>query len=348
MPPVPSHSYRERVVPFEAADGRPCNLIHVRGALEPRKGPVLLVHGAGVRANMFRPPGQPTIVDALIEAGYDVWLENWRASIDFPENPWTLDQAALYDHPAAVKRVVGETGWDRIKAVVHCQGSTSFLMATVAGLTPGVTTVVSNAVSLHPVVPTLSRLKLRYGVRVFRYLSDYMNPQWGKHAPTAAARLIDLLVRLTHHECDNAVCKHVSFTYGSGFPSLWSHEYLTPQTHEWIRDEFAFCPIAFFLQMTASVEAGRIVAVEGKRELPNDVLQRPPQTDARMVFIAGEKNSCFLPESQVRSYDYFESLRRNYHALHVFPGYGHLDIWFGKNAHRDIFPIVVEELDKTT
>ena len=174
-----------------------------------------------------------------------------------------------------------------------------------------------------------------------------MNPQWGKHAPTAAARLIDLLVRLTHHECDNAVCKHVSFTYGSGFPSLWSHEHLTPETHEWIRDEFAFCSIAFFLQMAASIEAGRIVAVEGKRELPNDVLQRPPQTDARMVFIAGEKNYCFLPESQVRSYEYFDSLRRNYHALHVFPGYGHLDIWFGRNAHRDIFPVVVEELDKT-
>ncbi len=308
---------------------------------------MLLVHGAGVRANIFRPPGQRTLVDALVDDGYDVWLENWRASIDFAENPWTLDQAALFDHPAAVTRVAAETGQDRIKAVVQCQGSTSFFMAAVAGLTPQVTTIVSNAVSLHPVVPKLSAFKLRYGVRLFRYLTDYMNPQWGKHAPTFAARTIDLLVRLTHHECDNAVCKHVSFTYGTGFPSLWSHEFLTAETHEWIRDEFAFCSMAFFLQMSASIEAGRIVAVEGRRELPSDVLERPPQTDARMVLLAGDKNNCFLPESQVRSFEYLDSLRKNYHALHVFRGYGHLDIWLGRHAAQDVFPIVLSELNKT-
>ena len=339
--------YHERVVPFEAGDGRACNLIHIRGTTEPRRGPVLVVHGAGVRANIFRPPEQPSLVDALIDAGYDVWLENWRASIDFPENRWTLDQAAIYDHPVAVKRVAAETGCDRVKAVVHCQGSTSFVMAAVAGLTPQVTTIVSNAVSLHPVIPRLSAIKLRYGVGAFRFLSDYMNPQWGKRAPTFPARMIDLLVRLTHHECDNAVCKHVSFTYGTGFPSLWSHENLTPQTHDWIRDEFAFCPTAFLMQMARSVAAGRIVAVDGRPELPADVLQHPPRTDARMVLIAGEKNYCFLPESQVRSYEYFNALRRDFHALHVFPGYGHLDVWFGRNAHKDIFPVVIDELNRT-
>ena len=344
---MPQQPYRERVVPFEAGDGRACNLVHVRGTSEPHKGPVLVVHGSGVRANMFRPPGQRSLVDALIEDGYDVWLENWRGSIEFPENRWTLDQAALYDHPAALERVTAETGSERIKAVVHCQGSTSFMMAAVAGLTPQVTTIVSNAVSLHPVVPRLSALKLRYGVAAFRLLSDYMNPQWGNHAPTLTARAIDLLVRLTHHECDNAVCKHVSFTYGTGFPCLWSHELLTAEIHDWIRGEFAYCPMAFFRQMSESVKAGRIVAVEGRPELPADVLQKPPQTDARIVFIAGENNKCFLPESQVRSYHYFSALRRDFHALRLFPGYGHLDVWIGRNAHLDVFPTVVEELNKT-
>lgn len=64
-----------------------------------------------------------------------------------PPNKWTLDQAAVYDHPVAVRRVLEETGADRLKAIVHCQGSTSFMMAAVAGLLPQVTTIVSNAVS---------------------------------------------------------------------------------------------------------------------------------------------------------------------------------------------------------
>jgi hypothetical protein len=68
------------------------------------------VHGAGVRANIFRAPIRASIVDPLVESGYDVWLKNWRASIALSPNTWTLDQAAIYDHPEAVKTIVEETG----------------------------------------------------------------------------------------------------------------------------------------------------------------------------------------------------------------------------------------------
>src|SRR5262245_48172719 len=104
-----AQSRRERLVPFTAGDGFACQLIHVEGDRPPTRGPVLLVHGAGVRANIFRAPVDKGIVDLLLDRGFDVWLENWRASIDLPVNPWTLDQAALHDHPAAVKTVVRET-----------------------------------------------------------------------------------------------------------------------------------------------------------------------------------------------------------------------------------------------
>jgi len=114
--------------PFRAGDGFQCNLIHIQGERPTTRGPVLLVHGAGVRANIFRAPVKTTLVDTLVERGYDVWLENWRASIDLPPNRWTLDQAAVYDHPVAVKTVLRETGATEMKAVIHCQGSTSFMM----------------------------------------------------------------------------------------------------------------------------------------------------------------------------------------------------------------------------
>ena len=129
---------------------------------EPTEGPVLLQHGTGVRANLFYGSPMPrSIVDVLVEEGYDVWLGNWRGSIDLPECDYTLDEVARYDHPALIAAVLRETGAQTLKAIVHCQGSTSFALACAGGLVPEVTDVVSNAVSFHVDVPRLSKLQMQ-------------------------------------------------------------------------------------------------------------------------------------------------------------------------------------------
>ncbi len=332
--------------PVTAGDGMALDVHHVIGASAPTKGPVLLVHGAGVRANIFRPPGQTTVVEVLVEAGYDVWLANWRASIDLAPNRWTLDQAAVHDHPAIVKAVLAETGASELQAVVHCQGSTSFVMAAVAGLLPEVRTIVSNAVSLHPVIPGISELKGRAVAPQIARLTPYMNPRWGLEPPTLLAKAVVATVKLTHHECDNTVCRMVSFTYGTGFPCLWSHENLTPEVHDWIQGEFADVPFTFFAQMMRCVVRGHLVPVEGRPELPVSPVARPPRTGARFVLLAGAENHCFLAESQARTFAFLDGLRPRYHSLHVLPGYGHLDVFLGRRAADDVFPLIVEELER--
>lgn len=340
----PKTQYDERIVPFTAGDGMELNLVNVRGEKPPAREPVLLVHGAGVRANIYRAPVEVDIVDTLIENGFDVWLENWRSSIEFPKNTWTLDQAAVYDHPQAVKTVVDETGREKIKAIIHCQGSTSFTMSAMAGLVPQVDTIVTNAVSLHTVVPRWSGFKLRFLVPGVNLITRYFNPHWGVKSPTLFAKFMNLMVRMTHHECDNNVCRLVSFTYGSGFPALWLHENLNDESHEWLKEEFGNVPLRFFKQMNRCVRKGNLVSVEDLPELPKDFAAGEPQTDARFVFFAGNKNLCFLPESQRRSYEFFNKHRKNYHTLHELDDYSHLDIFMGKRAAQDVFPRMVEEL----
>lgn len=335
---------RERRVGFATEDGVSLDVINVRGEKDPTRGPVLLVHGAGVRANIFRAPVKTSVVDALVSEGYDVWLENWRASIDFAPNEWTLDQAARYDHPVAVQTVLTQTGATKLKALVHCQGSTSFVMSAVAGLVPRVETIVSNAVSLHPVVPGWSRFKLDALVPLTRLITPYLSPSWGVEAPNFVARMFRQLARVFHHECDNDVCKLVSFAYGAGFPALWRHENLSTATHEWLKNEFAHVPLTFHAQMARCVRRGCLVSTENLPGLPADFAAQPPRTSARFSFLAGEQNRCFLPESQERSYGYFSRLRPGYHSLHVFPRYGHLDIFMGNDAAADVFPVILEEL----
>ena len=341
-----SKHYQERIVPFTSGDGMELNLINVRGEKPPTREPVLFVHGAGVRANIFRAPVEETLVDTLIGQGYDVWLVNWRASIDFPPNLWTLDQAAVYDHPKAVQKIVEETGHQKIKAVIHCQGSTSFTMSAMAGLLPEVDTIISNAVSLNTVVPWWSAIKLKFAVPFVGRFTEYLNPAWGDNPTTWVAKILRRLVLIFHHECYNSVCKMVSFTYGAGFPALWRHEEISEETHEWIRGEFKNVPMRFFRQMSKCVSKGNLVSVQDLPELPKNFAAQKPKTDARFIFFAGEKNRCFLPASQERAYQFFNELRPNFHSLHLIPNYSHLDIFMGSNAAKDVFPIMVEELNK--
>jgi pimeloyl-ACP methyl ester carboxylesterase len=335
------------IVDFAARDGFKLNLHHY-----PAKGnaggaePVILLHGAGVRSGIFLPPADETIVDALLGAGYDVWLLNWRASIDLPPNEWTLEDAAVHDHPAAVRTVLDRTGAKSVKAVIHCQGSTSFMMSLVAGLLPDVSLVVSNAVALHPMVPRLSRLKSRYMTNTAGALVTYLNPQWGLSAPAGWPTVFDWFVRATHHECNNAVCKHSSFTFGAGFPTLWLHENLDEATHEWLKGEFAHVPMTFFHEMQRCIEAGRLVSSGKYPELPASFVAQAPRTDARFAFLGGQFNHCFVPESQQRTLDFFDRHAPGRNAFYEIAGYGHLDVFIGKNAARDNFPLIIDELGK--
>lgn len=254
-------------------------------------------------------------------------------------------QAATYDHPAAVQTVVRETGADSIQAIIHCQGSTSFMMSAVAGLVPEVRTIISNAVSLHPVIPKIAELKIRAMVPLTRGIIQYLDPRWGLYQPGLLQKVMHVFVMATHRECDNAVCRWSSFTYGVGFPTLWRHENLDDETHEWMKQEFGAVPRQFFEQMVRCIDAGGLVATGDVPGLPASFVAERPRTDARFALFAGERNRCFLPVSQTRTHHFLEG-----HGipatLHVIPDYGHLDIFMGHRAAEDVFPLMLQELDR--
>lgn len=332
------------IIDFHARDGFPLNLWRSTGSSRA-KGPVLLVHGAGVRANIFNAPTEKNIIQALAEEGYDVWLENWRASIDLSPNEWDLDIVAENDHPAAVEKILEITGEKELKAIVHCQGSTSFMISVAKGLVPQVTTIVSNAVSYHPVVPKWSIFKLRFLVPVVGAVFDYLNPQWGLEAPDLKTKFLRKVVKWTHPENDTLVGKFVSFTYGSGFPALWLLQNLNEETKLWIQKEFAEVPLSFFKHIKGCVNEG-VLKPNNKRN-HKTYLDGNFKPQARIALFAGRENLCFLPDSQQNTFGYLEKVDPGVHSLYILENYSHLDIFFGKNSHRDVFPLMLKELDKT-
>lgn len=329
------------VYPFRAYDGFSCNLWRLKNDAATPRGPVMLVHGAGVSSNIFNPPNPKNLITLLAEAGYDVWLENWRASILLDPNQWDLDQAAENDHPAAVAEVIRQTGANNLKAIIHCQGSTSFMISAVRGLVPQVDTVLSNAVALHPVVPGFSEVKLRFLLPLIKPVTAFLNPHWGVDAPDLKARVFRDLVALTHWEKDTLAGKMVSFTYGAGHPALWELENLTDVTKNWITGEFGPVPMSFFEHIGKCTRAGALVSADGSLNYTTD----RPRTNARFAFFTGKKNKCFLSESQRITYAFFNRLRPDFHRIYEYDDYSHLDIFFGKKSDIDIFPAMVRELN---
>ena len=340
---------RRRILGVRTEDGRDLTVHHIRGDAEPTEGPVLLQHGTGVRANLFYGSPMPrSIVDVLVDDGFDVWLGNWRGSIDLPECDYTLDEVARFDHPALIAAVLRETGAQTLKAVVHCQGSTSFALACAGGLVPEVTDVVSNAVSFHVDVPRLSKLQMQMLVPLLSVGYPGFDPQWTLRPTALRARLLATWARTVRRECREPVCQMANYTYGVGGNILWAHANIDPPTHRWIAREFGWVPTTFFRQMSRCAGAGHLVAASGFDELPDDVVSSPPRNRPRWTFLAGSANRCFLPRSQERSFAWLDSLEPGRHALVEVPGYTHLDLFFGRDAERDVFGHVRDALLRGT
>lgn len=335
------------LIKTRSGDGHPLGLHHFRGDAEPTKGPVLLVAGTGVRANIFSgAPARSTLVDALVADGYDVWVEDWRASIAYPAHDYTLDQAAVFDHPAAVREVKQRTGADAIKAVVHCQGSTSFTMSALAGLVPDVKTVVSNAVSLHPTVSPLSKVKLTAVVPLAGSMLKGVDPQWAVRAPTAVQKALATWVRLIRNDCAEPACAMSTYIYGFGPDVLWRHDNLDHETHHWVAREFGYVPFTFFKQIARSVRKGHLVPIDGLSALPESFVDAPAPEGQAWTFLAGGVNRCFLPDSQRKTHAWFEARQPGRHQYEELPGYTHLDVFFGKHAPEQTHPRILAALER--
>lgn len=121
---------------------------------------------------------------------------------------------------------------------------------------------------------------------------------------------------------------------------------MNDETHDWLTDEFGFLPTKFYTQVNKSVKSGHLQAVDDFAELPQDFVTAPLKTDARFIFFAGKQNDCFLSTSQSETFAHFDNLKPNFHSLNIIENYGHLCMFMGKDAHKDVFPKMLKELEK--
>lgn len=355
-PSAPPRQRRALAVPApelhfaDAGDGVVIRLTRYQGGT---KGPVLLVHGLGVSSLIFAMDTiEPNLLEDLVAHDYDVWLLDYRSSIELPyaHKPYTADDVAVKDYPAAVAKVLAVAGAPSIQAVVHCFGASTFFMAMLSGLA-GVRSAVVSQIATHLRVPPLTLAKA-----IFR-APDVLETLGIAEMTTTAdtnesflERMGDLLLKLypVHDgpRDTNVVSRRISFIYGQ----LYEIDNLNEATYDNLHEMFGVANIASLKHLSAMVRAGIVVSAAGA-----DVYLREPEgypTLGRLAvplkFIHGERNKCWNPESTAITCNLLA--RINGAGLYdrvVIPGYGHIDCIFGKKAASDVFPHILAHLDAT-
>ncbi|EMF99233.1 alpha/beta hydrolase family protein [Leptospira borgpetersenii str. 200701203] len=328
---------------FKASDGMDLRLLRYRGG---NKGPVLLSPGLGVSSLIFSIDTIDTnLLEYLFENRYDVWLFDYRTSIALPSAPLpnTGDAIATKDYPAAVNKIRELTKVDKIQVVAHCFGATTFTMALLAGL-EGVRSVVLSQISADVEVPTSMDIKV--GLHTAEILDTlgiedmtaYTSDKDGWLDKFFNSVLALQPQSLFSHDV-NPVSRRISFLYGS----LYRLENLNEETYRYgLGEMFGVSNIKAFEHLSKMIRAHKVVNSEGKDVyVPNwDRLNLP------ITFIHGAENRCYLPESTELTYKkLIDRFDPNQYKRHVIPDYGHIDCIFGKGAHKDVYPLILQSLN---
>lgn len=330
---------------FKTEDGVSLRLTRYEGG---SKGPVILSHGLGVSSRIF---SMDTIETNLLEYlhahRYDVWLLDYRASIELPAaaQQCSGDDIAHYDYPTAVDVVRQVTGSDTVQMVVHCFGATTWTMSMLGGYLKNVRSAVVSQVSTHSKPPLITQLKT--GLHVPTMLDKLGLDSLTAYTDTESNwvdKLFDKALKIYPMEkeehCANPVCHRITFLYGH----LYEHDQLNEATHQYLHEMFGLANITSFEHLALLCRKGHVIDFQG-REVYLPHLERMA---IPITFISGAENQCFLPESTEITYNLLrEKNGKDLYRRHVVPNYGHIDCIFGKNAASNVYPYILEQLDET-
>ncbi|WP_306097204.1 GMC family oxidoreductase N-terminal domain-containing protein [Qipengyuania flava] len=341
LPPAEKH-----IVPTQ--DGANIGLTRYRGGA---RGPLMLVPGFSVRASSFATPTvDENLAESLVAQGYDVWLFDYRASSDSgndTEHPpeFTIDDIARYDWPAAIARIRKVSGAESVQAIAHCVGSMSLLMGIGAGWVSGVRSLVSSQLTLHPVTDWLNYMKADLGlVGALEQVSlldghfDFVGQ--GTEQDYEIDAIAYQIPVPEGQACKNPVCRRVFGVFG---PS-WDHAQLGHETHLALGSMFSRVSLKPFEHLQDIMRRGLAVDAMGADVYTNEDAAR--RLALPISFLSGATNKLFYPESAQRTRVWLQDHNgRELYQQRIVPGFGHMDLFIGHDAHRSVTPVILEQLE---
>lgn len=315
-------------------------LIRYRGG---DKGPVLLAPGFGMSATAYvSDTTEQNITEFLCENSYDVWLFDYRAGIELPSarTDFTFDDVATQDWPCAVARVRDVSGADSVQVIGHCMGSMGFQMAMLAGLEGVRSGVCSQAMAYVAPAPLV---RLKNTLNVGSILAALGVRLLAPETRTLGGRALDVVLHAvpmaSEERCGEPLCRWINAIYGC----THRHAQLNEATHKALNVMFGVGNVRALRHVAHIMQSGRVVDHRGR----NVYMRHPRRMAVPLLLLQGTHNYIFRPKGSARTLRWLSASNGpDLYERFVVDGYAHLDSFIGRNAHVDVFPRVVEHLDR--
>jgi hypothetical protein len=332
--------------------------------------PVILAPGLGVNASSFATDSVDYNLVEFLTWGQrdgstenpplrDVWLLDYRACFDSGSSTeeFSLDDIAKEDWSAAIEYICELTKQPNVQIMAHCVSSMTLLMGLLRGWVDKtkIQSIICSQLTLHPITNWLNNAKVDLSLVEAMASNELIQAKGNvvdmNSGITEFDRAFDILCYQAPpppgEECNNPLCHRVLTAYGPSY----LHAQLNQATHIRLGEWFQDINLNVFDQLSKIMRLGYVVDAEGRNiyfsNIP-DPASRPgentiPNLDLPITFLAGALNLEFLPETSKRTFDWI--VAHNPHSgdkyyRHVVPHYGHMDCFIGKNAAKDIFPLI--------
>jgi len=345
-----------------------CTLFLRRGIKNHDKGAVLLLHGGSASCDTFLEPAGASLFDFL-NVRFDVWMLDWRGSHyvadaqpDIACRP--MDHVAEFDIPRAVEFIqecrIAEHAAPEIAVVAHCLGAACLAMALGAGhVKPeAIPRIVFATIGLFYEVSWDGWSKLQD--RMLERIADRdptlvsISPDPRVDWPPELKETFEMWPKVWGSPWREAFFQRLTYMFGQ--PFLVSN-LSRAMTREKVRAQFGAIPLTIYRQALQNTLRGYAAPFDAEgcldphtpnKDIPEKLSQRylnvePFRQLSKILLITGDENPLWHRESIDRMSEW---LTRGGAppTKRILTGYGHQDLWWGKNSSRDVFPLICEAI----
>lgn len=357
--PVPVREHCDRTIPLQLTRYR-------------REGakPLLLLHGLAQGAQIYWMEGIRNLAAHFYDAGFDVWLLDYRLSnrvlpdLSAADREWSMDEIAQFDIPMAISKVCELTQREKIMVFGHCVGASTLAMAALRYKDVGdrIEAAVTNAIHPWGIASRGNRFRAKLGNFYREWVpEDILEPNPGAGAgglQNIVDRLAFSMARINELEQDDhrefggseleqGICDRMSFLYGR----MWNHKNLAAATHAVFPQMLGPAPAGVYQHLYYYASLRRITDHNGENTyLTGDNIRDHWQFP--ILFVHGNDSRVFNPHSARRSAKRLhgilngppatdgrdpEAVDRIPVRYKIYRDYGHMDVIFGKDAHQTCF-----------